>query len=241
MIFGIMSSISGCEDNKKELSSNTERMITDELTAKAKEDVTEASTEKTSVTSFDTENSDEETTVEAMTDGIFYWSSEDYFYLLEGRWKAVEYAGAPNDSHDLSTEEDFWEKKQEYTNEVIEENLGREFNITRDNLESCGPYGDLTIVMEDYVQLRLNTGFASGIGENTSLTPPFIGLSVRLADEEEKYWFIVDEEGTVLVKMDHRFFRLERIEEREVQEESVEDYDMKKSQSMSGMNGFSLI
>ena len=213
MIFGIMSSISGCEDNMKESSSNTERMITDELTEKAKEDVTEAATEKTSVTSSDTENSDEETTVEATTDGIFYWSSEDYFYLLEGRWKAVEYAGAPNDSHDPSTEEDFWEKKQEYTNEVIEENLGREFNITRNNLEYFGPYSELGCLMEDNEILFFVSRFRPGVQENILLTAPYIGLSVRLADEEEEYWFIIDAEGTVLVEIDHRFFKLERIEE----------------------------
>lgn len=52
-----------------------------------------------------------------------------------------------------------------------------------------------------------------GVGDNISLTPPYIGLSARLADKGEYYNFIIDAEGTVLIEIDYCFFRLERIEE----------------------------
>ena len=144
-----MSSISGCVDSKKELVADTEHMAVDDSTEDSMEKVIEDTTETTSEVSSETEATEDEATVEATKDGIFYWSSEDYFYLLEGKWKSVEYAGVITDSHDDSTEEDYWGKAQEYTNEIIEENLGSEYDITRDNLEYFGPYSELGCLMED--------------------------------------------------------------------------------------------
>ena len=207
-----MSSISGCVDSKKELVADTEHMAVDDSTEDSMEKVTEDTTETTSEVSSETESTDD-VTVEATKDGIFYWSSEDYFYLLEGKWKAVEYAGTVGDSHDNSTEEDYWEEIQEYTNKITEENLGSEYNITRDNLEYFGPFLDLTIVMDSDTLYFSAAGFRPGVGENIPLTPPYIGLSARLADKGEYYRFIIDAEGTVLIEIDYCFFRLERIEE----------------------------
>lgn len=150
-------------------------------------------------------------TSKAAPDGIFYGSSQEYFDLLEGEWRAVEYAGAITDSHcdEMATEE-YWKKSQEYTDEVIEENLDREFNISRENLEYFGPYSDWGCSIEDNEILFFVTRFNPGVGENISLTPPYIGLDAQLADTGEDYGFIIDAEGTVLIEIDYRFFRMER-------------------------------
>lgn len=152
-----------------------------------------------------------EATSKAASDGIFYESSEEYFDLLEGEWRAVEYAGAITDSHcdEMATEE-YWKKSQEYTDEVIEENLDREFNISRENLEYFGPYSDWGCSIEDNEILFSVTRFSPGVGENISLTPPYIGVEAQLADTGEDYGFIIDAEGTVLIEIDYHFFRMER-------------------------------
>ncbi len=211
MIIGIMSNISGCGDGKKDMPADMEQMA-DDSTETVIKDVTEDMSETVSGASSETGTADDETT----TDGIFRLSSEKYFYLLEGKWRAVEYAGVITDSHCEEMQmEEYWEEKQKYTNEVIEENLGSEYNITRDNLEYFGPFSDLNYVMEDNAELKFNTRFIPGGegGENISLTPPYLGLSAELTDKGEYYHFIIDAEGTVLIEINYRFFRLERIEE----------------------------
>ncbi len=212
MIIGIMSNISGCGDGKKDMPADMEQMA-DDSTKNSSEAVTEAATENTSEVPSETETVGDETTVQATTDGIFYWSSEDYFYLLEGKWRAVEYAGTAKDSHEVIWEEGYWEEHQEYVDKVTKENLGSEYNIIRDNLEYCGPLGGLTIIMEDNTRLFNELRLSPGVGENISMTPPYIGLEIRLADKGERYNFVIDAEGTVLIEIDYCFFRLERIEE----------------------------
>lgn len=205
---GLIGNVSGCGDGKKDMSADMEQMA-DDSTENLLEAVTEAATESTSEVPSEKGTVDDETTVQATTDGIFYWSSEDYFYLLEGKWRAVEYAGAAKDSHEVIWEEGYWEEHQEYVNEVTEENLGSEYNITRDNLEYCGPLGGLTIIMEDNTRLFNELRFSPEV----SMTPPYIGLEIRLADKGERYNFVIDAEGTVLIEIDYCFFRLEKIEE----------------------------
>lgn len=158
----------------------------------------------------ETETTAEETTGSGTTDGVFYWSCEDYYYLLEGKWKAVEYAGTIRDSHDLTTEENYWEEMEVYTNEVIEETLGNRYDLTRENLMYFGPYTDLDIVMDED-QLFSVSRFIPG--DYISLMPPYIGLCAQLADTGEYYRFIIDAEETVLIETKYCFFRLEKIEE----------------------------
>lgn len=150
---------------------------------------------------------------EPETDGeaekIFYWGAEEYFHLLEGEWVAMEYAGSISDYHfDEAREEWYQEKEQEHTNEIIEKYLGSEYRIEINNLVYFAPYTDLDLIMEDNEELFSVTRFIPG--EFVTITPPYIGLSVQLVDNNERYWFIIDADGTVLIEIKYRFFRLER-------------------------------
>lgn len=152
-------------------------------------------------------NNDDINTVS--TDDIFYWGAEEYFYLLEGEWVVTEYAGSIRDSHfDEAGGEEYQEEVQDHTNEVIETYLGSEYYIEISNLEYFGPYVDLTLVMEDDQELFHITRFISG--EFVTLTSPYVGVSVQLADKPERYQFIIDADGIVLIEIEHRFFRLEK-------------------------------
>lgn len=156
-----------------------------------------------------TEENMENRTEEAFSDDIFYWGAEEYFYLLEGEWVATEYVGLIRDSHfDEASEEAYQEEVQDHTNEVIETYLGSEYDIEISNLKYLGPYVDLTFIMEDDQELLNITRFIPG--DELALTPAYIGLSAQLADKPERYQFIIDAEGIVLIEIDHRFFKLEK-------------------------------
>ena len=142
-------------------------------------------------------------------DKIFYWGTEEYFNLLEGEWVAMEYAGTIYESgFDEAYEEWYQEEMQEYTNEIIEKYLGSEYRIEINNLVYFTPYDDFDLILEDYEELFFVTRFIPG--EFVTITPPFIGLSARLADKNESYGFIIDADGTVLIEIEYCFFRLER-------------------------------
>lgn len=201
ILVAIISTLNGCGTDREESQIDTEGALVVELT----EDLMEVG----NIDLPETEETVDEAIEETAND-IFYCSSEEYYYLLEGKWKAVEYAGTIRDSHfDEATAEGYQEELQKFTNQIIEENLGEEFNIEEDNLESFAPYVDLTYVMEDADSLFCITRFIPG--DYISLTPPYIGLSARLIDRGEKYRFIIDAEGTVLIEVDYCFFRLEKI------------------------------
>ena len=135
--------------------------------------------------------------------------AEAYFYLLEGEWVAAEYAGTIRDLHfEEAGEEAYQEKLQEYTDEVIEKYLGSEYRVEVDNLLYFGPYTDLSFILEDDDMLFNVTRFIAG--EFITITPPYIGLSAHLADKEEWYRFIIDADGTILIEIEYRFFRLEK-------------------------------
>lgn len=156
-----------------------------------------------------TEENTGNSTEKEFSDDIFYWGAEEYFYLLEGEWVATEYAGSIRDSHfDEAGEEEYQEEVQDHTNEIIETYLGSEYYIEISNLEYFGPYVDLTMLMEDDQELLKITRFIPG--EFVTLTSPYIGLSVQLTDKPERYQFIIDAEGIVLIEIEHRFFRLEK-------------------------------
>lgn len=156
-----------------------------------------------------TEENIENSTEKEFSDDIFYWGAEEYFYLLEGEWVATEYVGLIRDSHfDEASREGCQEGVQKHTNEIIEKYLGSEYYIEISNLEYFGPYVDLTFIMEDDQELLNITRFVPG--EFIALTPPYVGLSTQLADKSERYQFIIDADGTVLIEIEHRFFRLEK-------------------------------
>lgn len=156
-----------------------------------------------------TEENIENSTEKEFSDDVFYWGAEEYFYLLEGEWVATEYAGLIRDSHfDEASGEEYQEEVQDHTNEVIETYLGSEYFIEISNLEYFGPYVDLTLLMEDDQELFNITRFIPG--EFVTLTSPYVGLSVQLANKPEGYQFIIDAEGIVLIEIEHRFFRLEK-------------------------------
>lgn len=147
------------------------------------------------------------------TDGeaekIFYWGAEEYFHLLEGKWVMMEYAGSISEyGFDEASEEWYQEKVKEHTNEIIEKYLESEYRIEINNLVYLAPYTDLDLIMEDNEELFSVTRFIPG--EFVTLTPPYIGLSAQLVDNNERYWFIIDADGTVLIEIKYRFFRLER-------------------------------
>lgn len=142
-----------------------------------------------------------------ISDNIFHFKSEQYFPLLEGKWTVAEYVGVAQDSHcDEAWEESYQKELEARTKEIIEENLGREFHIEKDNVTYFGPIVDLTFVMEDEEQLFANTRFSH---LEFPMTPPYIGLSVGFVGDLEYYDFIVDADGTILVEIESRFFRLE--------------------------------
>lgn len=156
-----------------------------------------------------TEENIEDSTEKEFSDDIFYWGAEEYFYLLEGEWVATEYAGLIRDSHfEEASGEEYQEEVQDRTNEIIETYLGSEYYIEISNLEYFGPYVDLTFIMEDDQELLNIARFIPG--EFIALTPPYVGLSIQLADKPERYQFIIDAEGIVLIEIEHRFFRLEK-------------------------------
>lgn len=199
MLVAIISNLNGCGTGKKESQMDEEG----EFVAGLTEDLVEVGNVELP------EEATGDETIEGVTDTIFYLSSEEYYYLLEGRWKVVEYVGTIRESHcPEATAEGYQEDLQEFINQVIEENLGEEFNIEKNNLECVAPYADLTIVMEDDHRLFFETRFIPG--DYISLTPPYIGLSARLIDRGEKYRFIIDAEGTVLIEIDYCYFRLEK-------------------------------
>lgn len=135
--------------------------------------------------------------------------AEAYFYLLEGEWVAAEYAGTIRDLHfEEAGEEAYQEELQEYTDEVIEKYLGSEYRVEMDNLLYFGPYTELSFILEDDDTLFNVTRFIAG--EFITITPPYIGLSAHLADKEEWYRFIIDADGTILIEIEYRFFRLEK-------------------------------
>lgn len=148
-------------------------------------------------------------TEKEITDAVFYWESEKYFYLIEGEWIAEEYAGSIRDNHfDEAREEWYQEEMQEYTDGVIEKYLGSEWCIEINNLEYLGPYVDLKFIMEDNSELF---NIARLIPEeNITINPPYIGLSAQLKDKDERYRFIIDTDGTVLIELENSFFRLEK-------------------------------
>lgn len=155
------------------------------------------------------ESDDENSTEKEFTNDIFYWESEKYFYLIAGEWIAEEYAGSIRDNHfDEAKEEWYQEEMQEYTDGVIEKYLGSEWCIEINNLEYLGPYVDLKFIMEDNSELfniaRLNPE------ENITINPPYIGLSAQLKGKDERYRFIIDTDGTVLIEIEHCFFKLEK-------------------------------
>lgn len=152
-----------------------------------------------------------EETEKEPSEKIFYLGTEEYFYLLEGEWTAAEYAGAIRDYHfDEARTEEYQKKLQEHTEEVVEKYLGTEYCIEINNLESLAPYTDLALIMEDDQQLFGITRFMPG--EFIKMNPPYIVLVAELADEDKEYGFIIDAEGTILIEIEYRFFRLEKKE-----------------------------
>lgn len=144
-------------------------------------------------------------------DGIFHWGAEEYFPLFQGNWEVVEYAGyVPEHGFDESYEEWYREEIQDWTEEVIAKSMGNEFRIELDNLEFFGPICELPIVIEDDASLFFITRYMPG--EFVDLTPPYIGVSIKLKDKGDWYDFIADADGTVLVGIEYHFFRLEKDE-----------------------------
>ena len=149
-----------------------------------------------------------------LSDDIFYWGAEKYFDLLEGEWVAREYAGSIRDFHsDETMEEGYQEELREYTDEVIEKYLGSKYCVEKDKLVYFGPYVDLDLIMHNDDELFFATRFIPG--EFVTITPPYIGLSVQLADKDEMYQFIIDADGTVLLEIEYCFFRLERVSDKQ--------------------------
>lgn len=140
---------------------------------------------------------------------IFYWGAEEYFHLFEGEWIATEYVGSISDYHfDETRDEKYQEKMQEYVSVVTEKYLESEYCVDINNLVYFGPYVDLDFVMENNDDLFFVTRFIPG--EFITITPPYIGVSVYLADKDKTYQFIIDSKGTVLIEIDYCFFRLDR-------------------------------
>lgn len=141
-------------------------------------------------------------------DGIFYWGAEAYFYLLEGEWVVAEYAGCARDFQSGDAGEDGGPgRTKKYTDIVIENHLGNTFCIERDNLVYFGPDEDLSFIMGDNGVLFVLMGWIPG---EFITKPPYVGLSVRLADQEEAYLFMIDAEGMVLIEIEDHFFRMEK-------------------------------
>lgn len=135
-----------------------------------------------------------------------------YVTVLLPKWVAVEYAGMIRDYHfEEAWEEEYQREQQGHTDEIIEKYLGSEYCIEADNLKAFAPYTDLDIIMEDDRELFDVTRFMPG--EFIKMTPPYIGLSARLLDKDKEYRFIIDADGTVLIEIQYRFFRLEKKEE----------------------------
>lgn len=196
------------------------------------EDEPPADTGDVSSESSQSDNETEET--------IFHWGTEEYFYLLEGEWTAVEYVGTAREYHfDEATAEGYQEQMQENTDIIIEEYLGSEYCIEIDNLKYFGPYTDLDIIMEDADDLFLFTRFVPG--EFITLTPPYIGLTLEFADEDGVYYhFIIDADGTVLIDLKNRFFRLERKSDEEAAGEAdrlLQDADEEARDDLDGWIG----
>lgn len=77
-------------------------------------------------------------------------NSYAYFDNLEGEWVIAEYVGAITDSHsEEMTEETYIEKQDEFTDDLIEEYLGSEFCVEKENVESWEPISELGYMMED--------------------------------------------------------------------------------------------
>lgn len=192
--------VSGCGESKKEPQADKGSMNSESG---------EGRMETESSAFFETETDAEKKTEEEFSDEIFYWGAEEYFNSLEGEWVAMEYAGSISDYHfDEAREEWYQEKEQEYTNEIIEKYLGSEYRIEINNLVYFAPYTDLDLIMEDNEELFSVTRFIPG--EFVTITPPYIGLSAQLVDNNERYRFIIDADGTVLIEIEYCFFRLER-------------------------------
>lgn len=191
-------SVNGCGKSKNELQS-------DAVCTKREPDKESMESESLVLPKIDSENTAEK----EFQDDIFYWGTEEYFYLLEGEWVAAEYAGEIRDySFDEAWEEGYEEEIQKYTDAAIEKYLGSEYRVEMDNLLYFGPYADLSIILEDNDRLFDITRFIPG--EFITMTPPYIVLSAYLADKEEWYQFIIDADGTALIEIEYHFFRLER-------------------------------
>lgn len=163
---------------------------------------------------YDAEIDTEFVTEEIMEteDGIFYQKTEKYFPFFQGNWTVVEYAGMISDYHfDETHEEGYMEEEQRHTEEVIAESMGTEFSIIKENLGLFEPLCELPVVIEDNASLFFITRYIPG--EFIDLTPPYIGVRIELKDKDDWYDFIADADGTVLVKIKGRFFRLKKKEE----------------------------
>ncbi|MBD5534981.1 MAG: hypothetical protein HDQ99_04900 [Lachnospiraceae bacterium] len=194
--------MSGCAKSKEEPQADTES-----VSSELKREMTETESSEVPETENDIDKQEEK----EFPDDIFYWGAEEYFYLLEGEWVAAEYAGTITETgFDEVWEEWYQEEMQKYDDEVIERYLGSEYRVEMDNLLSFAPYADLCFILEDDGELFSVTRFIPR--EFITITPPYIALSARLADKDEKYWFIIDADGTVLIEIEYHFFRLERKE-----------------------------
>lgn len=199
---GFIVAINGCGKNLRSIEEmQTEVEISDNSD---NEKLSEDDVEQVEVIETDVREKEEI----GISNDIFYFSDDQYFPVFEGEWIAVEYVGSANDSQPMeSYTEEYWENREELINEMIEEYLGSEYQITIDNMKYFRPITELGYIMEDDEVLLFCTRFAH---LDFPMTPPYIGATVYLLDKDESYHVILDDKGTLLIEIKYIFFRLER-------------------------------
>lgn len=133
-------------------------------------------------------------------EGILYFSGEEYFPVAEGKWTVGEYLCGKNVYGDLS---------EERTDRIIEEYSGQTLCIERDNLGYFGPAFGRIYYPEDK-ELLLCYAMGMEVKDLSPMEGWYISAKVYLVDRDEWYYFIFDSTGRGIVRIQNRFFWLEK-------------------------------
>lgn len=133
-------------------------------------------------------------------EGILYFSGEEYFPMAEGKWTVGEY---------LCGQDVYGGLSEERTDRIIEEYSGQTLCIERDNLGYFGPAFGRIYYPEDK-ELLLCYAMGMEVKDLSPMEGWYISAKVYLVDRDEWYYFIFDSTGRGIVRIQSRFFWLEK-------------------------------